>query len=419
MTSIKYGIPAKENVFDTATLDIAALPKNACHLHIAPASFPLLRPRCIESTRFAQHQHQALIGIDRYGDCLVHAFNALDPENSNYRIIAGKPYLQNTIPSPLFWRRRYATPAGASISQAGLHPPVKYSVLVDPHHTVYVHEAHVAHSLYDTLHRLNTLCPQQMGPIAQIDIAGNGRFIAILHANGALYRHDRLHDAVESVPIPQGDRIATLAISDDGTLYASSTTHIYCFNMHGAVDSYVQPGGNAPHLLGLSADERFLITARYTTSSCKHWAEILIQDRQYPECAFMVASKFACIPISTEEQRPPLPCSIAFSKNLAYIALAYAQGGVEIFDFHAGHTMSLATQQNTKLYKSANPLLCLASTYKPLNSLTCFRVKLPCSPPLSGLLPLNFSHDVDQLHLVCIREDRTLQLATFALHLPA
>lgn len=330
--------------------------------------FPLRQTKLIS---FAPKPCNVMVGMDKYGNQYIHAFQPLADDSQIYRITASESVADDALAQGLRRRMRHAAPGGVAIAKAFIHPPRKFEVFIDSSHTVYLRQPTGDVIPVDTLNNA----------FKAADVSANGRFIGLITADGCVRRYDNQQDCAQQIDLNGDSEAFTISVANDGTLYIGSCQHTYIAPA-GASSEFKQGPGltQANTIFCLSADEKFLISQRRSKKGTRK-SEIVLKDLKNTGRETVLLS--APTEVLTDKARPH---SIAFSSLNALIAVGYQDGLIEIFT----------------LTDPSKP-------YAPL--LTSFM--LPHYSVLPSCPLVSFAQGFDQLHITYRGRGNAIELGTF------
>ncbi len=320
---------------------------------------------------FAPKPCNVMVGMDKYGNQYIHAFQPLADDSQIYRITASEAVVDSTLAEGLRRRMRHAAPGGVAIAKAFNYPPLKFEIFIDRSHTVYLRQPTGDVLTVDTLN----------DSFKAADVSANGRFIGLITADGFVRRYDIQQRCIQEIDLNGDSDAFTISIASDGTLYIGSRQHTYIATAD--ANSVIKQGPGLTQtnaIFCLSTDEKFLISQRRSKKSTRR-SEIVLKDLESGGQETILLSAPA-----GQLTHAARPHSIAFSPLNALIALGYQDGLIEIFTL-------------TDPSKPYAPRL--TSFMLPQYSV------LPCCPLVS------FAHGFDQLHITYRGRGNAIELGTF------
>ncbi len=368
--------------------------------------FPL---RQTQLSAFAPKLCNVMVGMDKYGDQYIHAFQPLAADSHLYRITESQPAADCTLPQGIRRRMRHATPGGVAIAKAFIRPPQKFEIFIDRSHTVYLQQT-AGNFDFVALDDLSS-------SFKAANVSANGHFAALITAEGSVRRYDNQQGCMQEVDLNGDSEAITISIANDGTLYIGSRQHTYMVPA-GSKSAIKQGRGLEQNnkIFCLSVDERFLISQRCNSRGTKK-SEILLHDLQNEGQEIVLSSaQPRTQPDSTR------PCSIAFSQLNALVAVGYQNGLIEIFALenlcappavrNTFAASALAQQGGiTPLRGLCKGSLPNPDTHKPDAQLVT-SLRLPQYSALPPCPLVSFAKGFDQLHVTYRGRNNAVELGT-------
>jgi len=313
----------------------------ACHLSlIRTLEEASAHPIIVNQINFAPQQLNDMRGIDRFGNVHISSHNTGEP-SEEISLSAGSPTRLAELPDGL---QRFVQPPPlysgltSCLSKSYIKPPVQPELLYNRAGNLILLDARDQQITLDTLPGAFFEYPSA---IKSVHFSANGRFAVLLPQFGPV----RLYDlgTGERLPVPRvsyGDSsVCRALVSNDGTLYMDTQWASHRVTPEGAV--LTSQGMDQAY--ALSPDERFLLyrsssdrSDDFTLRDLHNHREIPVTRTQIgsstlpdisPDIALSPHNAMLCADYLTSR-----PASIAFSPLNALLAVAYGDGGIEVFD---------------------------------------------------------------------------------------
>jgi len=275
------------------------------------------QPITIEHSRFAPRQLNDMRGIDKLGNVHVSSHGMEGPDELN-SLSAGVPTRLTDLPDGL---QRFVQPLTSGLttclSKSHIKPPAQPELL---------HNRAGDLILLNTAGQLSRLdsfpeasC-RQPSSLRSVQLSANGRFAALLPDSSPIRLYNLETGA--RLPVPRVScidmSVCRALVTNNGTLYVATQPTSQQVTPEGAVLTL----SDMDQIFALSPDERFLL---YRNSSDRA-GDFILRDLHNHNDIPVKRTHADSFTLSNT------PSSIAFSPLNALLAVAYGDGGVEVFN---------------------------------------------------------------------------------------